>query len=424
MSLPVISLIALAIAIIISCVSTLNIGALALGLSLIVGHYIGGMSVADILKGYPTSLLIMLAGTTFLFAIAQVNGTLTKVTKHVMKLAKGRVGMIPIVLFFIATIVSSIGAGGTTTAALMAPTVMVLAGEMRISRLLMAVMVINGTNAGTMSPIVPGGIIAAGIVGKMGVGDLSISMWLNTTLIHFAAGLIAYFLCGGMKLWKENGNLAQQQLLASMTIEPFNRDQKLTLAGIIIFIIGACGFKMDIGLGAFAIASTLALLRVVEEDKAIKAMPWGAILMVTGVTVLIQMMSKVGGMDLFASIMAKVSTPATVNIVAGTLSGVVSAYASTTGVVLPAFLPLAPLLIQKTGAPPADLIPLLNSIVSCGFIVDSSPLSTSGAIFLANAPAEDNKVKLFRNLLVWALSMAVVGSILCWLFFYILRIGA
>ncbi|MBE3581899.1 MAG: C4-dicarboxylate ABC transporter, partial [Thermoanaerobacteraceae bacterium] len=49
LSVPVISLLALLFAIIVSCVTTLNIGALSLGLSLLVGHYIGDVKVADIL---------------------------------------------------------------------------------------------------------------------------------------------------------------------------------------------------------------------------------------------------------------------------------------------------------------------------------------------------------------------------------------
>ena len=76
MSLSVISLIFLIAVIVISCISARNIGVMALGIALIIGHYIGGIKIDEIVKGYPTSLLIMLLGTTFLFALAQTNGTL------------------------------------------------------------------------------------------------------------------------------------------------------------------------------------------------------------------------------------------------------------------------------------------------------------------------------------------------------------
>ncbi len=93
----------------------------------------------------------------------------------------------------------------------------------------------------------------------------------------------------------------------------------------------------------------LILLGAGDEDKAFKAMPWGAILMVTGVTVLIQLMSKIGGMDLFATIMAKQSTPYTATLVVGFWAALISAYASTIGIILPAFVPMAPDLLAKIG---------------------------------------------------------------------------
>ena len=144
--------------------------------------------------------------------------------------------------------------------------------------------------------------------------------------------------------------------------------------------------------------------------------------MVTGVTVLISMMSKVGGIDLFAGLIAKLSTTGTITIVTGTIAGVISAFASTTGVILTTFIPMAPALLEKVGAPATELIPLISTIVACGFIVDMSPLSTSGAIYLANAHESQNRSKLFRDMLTWGLSMSIVGAVLCWLLFSVLGV--
>ncbi len=138
-----------------------------------------------------------------------------------------------------------------------------------------------------------------------------------------------------------------------------------------MLIVGAIFFKVDIGFGAFIIGAILSLFRTVDEGKAIKGMPWGTILMVTGVTVLVELMSKVGGLKLFAEMMAAMSNSYTVTMVAGFWAGIVSAYASTTGVILPAFLPMAPNLLKLVGG--TDLIALISSIIVCGFLVDLSP---------------------------------------------------
>lgn len=420
-SVPVISLVALLFAIIISMVTPLNIGALSLGLSVLVGHYVGGVKIADIIKGYPTNIFIMLAGTTYLFALAQVNGTLEKIVKYTIKGVRGNAAILPIIFFFLAFVLSSMGPGQITIAALMAPMAMLLAEEVGISPLLMAIVVGNGGQAGAMSPIAPAGVITAGLTQKMGLTNVGGILWLNQLLGHFIVSILAYVIYGGLKLWKVK-DTGQRQTLASIQIEPFTRNQWITLIAIIVFVIGALFFKMDVGLGGFLIGTILALFKVADEGKAIKQMPWGTILFVTGVTVLINLMSNIGGMDLFASIIARFSTPFTLTLVTGFLAALISAYASTIGVILPAFIPMAPTLLQKVGAPPTDLIPLLSTIVVSGFLTDLSPLSTTGAIFYANAGERTDKQKLFRDMLIWGLSMSVVGAVVSWLAFTVLRL--
>ena len=421
MSLAIISLAALIIVIIVSCVSTRNIGIMALGVALVIGHYLGGMKVDEILKGYPTSLFIMLAGTTFLFAIAQINGTLEKVTKYVIKGIRGNIALLPFLLFLIALVIGAAGPGPTVTAALMAPTVMLLAKELDVNPLLLAMMAGNGGHAGGMSPIAIGGIITTGLTAKLGLTDVSTVIWLNNVLVHVIASVIAFFVFGGMKLVKSQRQ-GESSVLANLQVEAFTREQTTTLIGLFVYIIGVIGFKMDIGLGAFLVGMVLVFLKTADEDKAIKAMPWGAILMVTGVTVMITLMTKVGGIGLFAGLIAIFSTTSTISLVTGFVSGLISAYASTTGVILTTFIPMAPILLEKVGAPATELMPLISAIVSCGFVVDMSPLSTSGAIYLANAHVSEDKAKLFKNMLMWGLSMSVIGAIIAWVAFSLLRI--
>jgi di/tricarboxylate transporter len=419
MSLPVISLIALILAIIVSVLTERNIGTLALGLSLVVGYYIGGKKVADIIGGYPTSLFLMLAGVTYLFALAQVNGTLEKITKYAIKSVRGKVGLLPIVLFFLAFILSSIGPGHISISALLAAPAMLLAEEVGIPPLLMALVVGNGAQAGAMSPIAPTGIIAQGILEKMGVTGFGFTLWMNMLVTHVAASALAYFLFGGLKLWKikDQGKL---ESLLNIEVEPFNKQQITTLVGVAALILGVVVFKLDVGLGAFGIGAILSLLKVADESKAIKAMPWNTILMVTGVTVLVSLMSKIGGMDLFADIMAKFSTPFTATLVIGFIAAIISAYASTSGVILPAFLPMAPLLLTKIGG--GSLLALISTIVVAGHLTDMSPLSTTGAVFIAQAGEKTDKSKIFRDMMIWGLSMSVVGAVISWLFFTVLQV--
>ena len=118
------------------------------------------------------------------------------------------------------------------------------------------------------------------------------------------------------------------------------------------------------------------------------------------------------------------STSYTVTLVAGSGSGLILffASASTIGVIFPAFVPMAPDLLAKIGGASKDLLALLSSIVLYGHVTDVSPLSTLGAIFIANATEDQNKKKLFRDMIIGGLAMAPIGAIVSWLLFTVLRI--
>src|SRR5439155_2980303 len=117
MSLPVLSIVAFAIAIIISCVSQINVGFLSIAFAFIIGVFFGGMKVADVAAGFPTNLFLILVGVTLLFSLASVSGTLDKVRGRSIKLAPGNVGMIPVMFFLPAAGLPTIGGGTTPTTA-------------------------------------------------------------------------------------------------------------------------------------------------------------------------------------------------------------------------------------------------------------------------------------------------------------------
>ena len=93
MNLAVLSVIAFAVAIIISCVSEINVGFLSIAFAFIIGVGLGGMKATDVAAGFPTSLFLILVGVTLFFSQANVNGTLHKIAKHSVKLARGNVGI-------------------------------------------------------------------------------------------------------------------------------------------------------------------------------------------------------------------------------------------------------------------------------------------------------------------------------------------
>ena len=121
MDLAWISVGALIIAVTLSMVTTINVGVVCLAFAWIVGVLLGGMSVGDILGGFPTPLFVTLVGVTLLFSMARGNGTLERVTERAVRLCRGHTGVLPIMFFFLALGLSTIGPGSIGSAALLAP---------------------------------------------------------------------------------------------------------------------------------------------------------------------------------------------------------------------------------------------------------------------------------------------------------------
>ena len=144
-------------------------------------------------------------------------------------------------------------------------------------------------------------------------------------------------------------------------------------------------------------------------------MPWSVIVMMSGVTVLIALMEKTGGLDLFTAALARLATPDTITGVIAFVTGLISVYSSTSGVVLPAFLPTIPGLIERLGG--GDPLAIAASMNIGAHLVDLSPLSTTGALCIAAVASGENIRSVFNKLLVWGLSMTIVGGVFCYVFF-------
>lgn len=411
MNLALISVLALALAVLISCFSRLNVGVLSVAMAWIVGVYLGGVPVNAVMSGFPSQLFLTLAGVTLLFAMAQSNGTLSQLTHHAVRLCRGNAGTIPIMFFVLGAAISSMGPGNIATAALLIPIAMATASRAGIPLFLMAIMVGNGSNAGALSPFAPTGIIVNNIMAKNQMPGLEAQAYFYNLAAHVVMAFAGYALFGGLKLFA-----AHRQAVA---VDPdaggaFTRKQWITLGVIAALLVSVLGFGAHVGLAAFVAAVLLVAVGAADDGEAIKLMPWRVIVMVCGVTVLIALVERFQGIDLMVSLVARLSTTDTVTGVVALLTGVVSVYSSTSGVVLPAFLPLVPGLAAQL--PGASAVGIAMSMNIGGHLVDVSPLSTIGALCIASAGAGDTR-KFFNQLLAWGLSMAVVGAVLCYVLF-------
>jgi di/tricarboxylate transporter len=244
--------------------------------------------------------------------------------------------------------------------------------------------------------------------------------FFNTLIAQSFVAFAGYFLLGGLKLFRRQPEPEPQQVAElERETEPFDRRQKLTLAVIAALAISVVLLKLDVTVGAFIGVVILSLSGGADEAAAIKETPWNAILMVCGVMLLVAMMEKAGGMDLFTSLLAKISSKDTITGTIAFVTGTISVYSSSSGVVLPAFLPAIPGLVEKLGG--GNPLTIAYSINVGAHLVDVSPLSTLGALCIANASDRENRATVFHQMLAWGLSMCLVGALVCFVFFGLLQ---
>lgn len=442
----IMSIVALLIVVIISCVNEdLNVGFLAIGFAIIVGGIWGDTTAAKVMGYFPTGLFMILVGVTFLFGMAQTNGTMEKLTAYSVRLCKGNTALMPLIIFVLTTFVTTIGPGNIAGTALMAPVAMAIATRIGMPAFLMTLVVVGAANGAAFSPFAPTGIISNGIIAKMApqlniapdaLSGLAWKIHFNSEIAQGLVNIGGFFVLGGWA-WinKQRGAILDIDDLAPKP-EPFTSHQILTLAMVALLIVlvvlpGLPATKglfsqtilnllSNVGSIAFILACVLMLSGSGDSKAAVKVIPWGVIMMVCGVTVLIEVMDRSGGLNALVKIIGAISNPTTVNAWLGLITGVISAYSSSSGVVMPMFLPMVPGLIKEIGG--GNPIAMISSINIGAHLVDTSPLSTLGALCIACAGDHEDKAKLFRNLLIWGLAMSVVGAIVCYVFFGLLNL--
>jgi di/tricarboxylate transporter len=411
MTLAWLSLVALVVAMIVSCVTELNVGVLALALAWLVGVYAGGMSLNDVLSGFPVQLFLTLAGVTLLFTQAQLNGTLDRVARGAVRLCRGNAGLIPVMFFVLACGLASVGPGNVATASMMAPMAMAVGARASIPPFLMAIMVGNGAQAGALSPFAPTGIIVNGLMDKIGLPGFEWSSYWSNLAAHALVAFLGYALLGGVGLFR---TAHTSPMPAEAAPVPLTAPQWLTLATIAAVLVTVLVLNANIGMAAFTGAVVLAVLRAADHDQAVRKMPWSVILMVSGVSVLVALLEKTRGLDLFTTLLAQIATPGTLTGVIAFVTGIISVYSSTSGVVLPAFLPTVPGLVARLGGDPVGVAFSMNI---GAHLVDMSPLSTTGAMCIAGIADPAHVRPTYNRLLVWGMSMTVIGAFGCYLFF-------
>lgn len=407
MPLSGISLIFLLVAITIGYKAKLNTGLVAIGLALILGK-MGGISDNIIISGFNGSLFTIMLGVSYLFSIAQQNKTLELVAKKIITLAGKRTNFIPIIIFFLAAFLAGIGPGTIPVMALMAVFTMSLSAEMKINPVMMASIGLLGAQGGGLTPIAPTGILGNTLAANMGIHQISRALMGGQFLGSLAYSTLLYIIFGGYKIKTE---LTFQY----SEIDKFNKKQKITLLGILVMIFMVLILKINAGLASFLIATAIMLFKVADEKQVLAHVPWGTLILVTGVNVLMSVIIKLGGVNLLASGLSSIMGPKSAVPIMSITAGIMSWFSSTSGVVMPTLIPTVASIIEKMGGN-LSAAEMITAIVTASHTAGVSPISTGGGLALAayvssTSVSTEEQQKLFNRMFAVAIGGVVFMSI-------------
>ncbi|MEL3946477.1 SLC13 family permease [Streptomyces sp. LNU-CPARS28] len=437
----------------ISTFTSVHMGALALVAAFAVGSSVAGENADDVFGGFPGDLFVILVGVTFLFAIAKNNGTIEWLVHAATRAVRGRIALIPWVMFLITAALTAVGAVVPAAVGVIAPIGMSFCVRYGISPLLMGLLVINGASAGGFSPASVFGSITNGVVERNDLPGNPGLLFLMSFLFNVALSVVAYFLFGGRSLLGRRaedggggaagtgGALATESAGGggSVPVAPagtapapggtttvafapattdvgprLDRSRALTLIGLLGMVAGALFLDYNVGLMAFTVVVVLTLVDADAAKGAVDRCAWSTVLLVCGVVTFVGVMERMGTINWLGDSVAKIDSPLIGALLICLIGAVVSAFASTTGI-LGALIPLAvPFLMDgQVGA-----VGLIIALAVSSSVVDSSPLSTSGALVTANAP-EEQRPQVFSALMKWGMSMAVIAPVATWALFVV-----
>jgi di/tricarboxylate transporter len=375
-----------------------------------VGVWMAGLPLKTVIGGFPVSLMVLLAGVTYFFGIAQANGTVDRVISAVLRMVGGRSGLLPGVFFVLTAGIS--GMGSPLAGLVMAPIGLPLARRRGVDPMLMGLAIGTGFSAGAFAPTSLFGMVSYGTARQASIALDPLVLFgvaVVTNLVILTTATVTYGRGSFRAAAPDEGTRSPDE--AAARDEPWQTNQIVTacaMLGLVATVVGCAiaGIEPDIGVIAFAYGAALALVDPAAGRAAVGRIDWSTVMLVGGIVTYVGVLQAMGAVDMLGGAAKSVSVPLVSAVVICAVAGLVSAFASTTGI-LAALVPLALPLVAAGGLAGWALISALSV---CASIVDVSPYSTVGATVVASASPEE-RPRMTTLLMWWSLALVMLGPI-------------
>ena len=392
----------IALAVVLGYKTKINTGFFCIAFAYLIGCFALGMKTKELIACWPTSTMFVILSVSLFYNFAAINGTLEKMSSALLYACRSFPGLLPFALFFVAVILSVMGAAYFTVLAFLAPITLVICDEAKMDKLTGAVAINCGALAGGNFPTAALGVVFRGLMETAYEAEPAL------TAPDSFSEEFKIFRYG----FKANRNIGKG--ITFKKPEPFDKKQKMTLnlmllmmAVVLVFpllklvmpgngVIAAISSKIDVGLVAICFTVIALLMNLAPQKEVIARVPWNTIIMIAGAGMLIAVAVKAGTIDALSAWIGSNVPVALVPIAFSLVAAFMSFFSSTTGVVAPALFPLIPAVLFA-----CTVLGAQSSAIS--------PFSSGGSLILGSCGNEEERNALFNRLLFVAVPISVVS---------------
>ncbi|WOE31736.1 MULTISPECIES: SLC13 family permease [unclassified Acinetobacter] len=415
-------LLALVLSIALGYITKINIGLFAMIAAYFIGCFGLEMKPAEVTELWPVKIFFIIFAVTLFYNFALANGALERLAEHLLYRCRKYPYLLPLAIFAASTVIAALGAGFYTVLAFMAPITLLLCQKTKMNLIIGGMAVNYGALAGANFMTSQSGIIFRSLMESSGVA--SSTSFSYATGIFLITMIIPIVVLGLYTLWNRNRSSIE---IEEIQPTPFNTIQKkslvlilLMMAVVLIFpilhlifpdqaLIHFLNSKIDIAFIAILFALISLWMKLADEKKVIAFVPWGTLIMICGVGMLIALGVKVGIIDILTQWLTQHVPIWLIPILLCLISAIMSIFSSTLGVVAPTLFPIVPAIALASGLNP---MLLFICIIAGAQSSSISPFSSGGSLIMASLPEHVDKNTLFNQLLFRAIPVGVVAALI------------
>ncbi|WP_396234828.1 SLC13 family permease [Acinetobacter baumannii] len=415
-------LMALAVSIGLGYKTKINIGFFTIAFAYLIGCFGMGLKPSEVIELWPVKIFFIILSVTLFYNFALANGALEKLASHLLYKCRKFPQFLPLAIFFAATIIAGLGAGFYTVLAFMAPITLLLCKKTNMNMIIGGMAANHGALAGANFMTSQSGIIFRSLMENTGIS--SQTAFSYSSGIFILTLIIPIAVLGIYTLWNRKSNSI---VIEDQKPEPFDKKQKQSIFLIILMMsivlvfpilhlvfpdvktISFLNSKIDIAFLAITFSLISLLMKLADEKKVIALVPWGTLIMICGVGMLIALGVKLGIITTLSEWLANNVPVWVIPVLLCLISAIMSVFSSTLGVVAPTLFPIVPALALTSGLNP---LVLFICIVVGAQSTAISPFSSGGSLIMASAPADIDKTKFFNQLLFKAIPVGVIAALI------------